>query len=142
MRERDEDEPDHPGHPERPEGRHLDRARVRELLADEPHGAHSGGVGAAHAVGVVVGVVDPHLQGEGDEKGQHGIPQPARPASWAAAVPMTTGATAAGRVRGRAPAIHWFAVAMAQEGPFYSPLRKSGSSSGPRGRGGAFRWAC
>src|SRR6476646_2267443 len=30
----------------------------------------------------------------------------------AAAVPATTGAMAAGRVRGRAPAIHWFRVAI------------------------------
>src|SRR6478609_10670163 len=36
----------------------------------------------------------------------------ARPTRWAAAVPSTTGATAAGRVRGRAPATHWEREAM------------------------------
>src|SRR5690349_24606318 len=36
----------------------------------------------------------------------------ARPSRWAAAVPRTTGATAAGRVRGRAPATHWDREAM------------------------------
>ena len=79
VREGDQDDPDHPGARERPEGGELDRARLREPLSDEPHRTDPGGVGAANPVGVVVGVVDADLEGEGDEQRQRGIPEPGVP---------------------------------------------------------------
>ena len=48
----------------------LDVAGRREPLADQPHRPDPGLVGAPDAVGVVVGVVHPDLQGEGDDEGE------------------------------------------------------------------------
>ena len=60
------------GDAERQEGRRPDRRGPRQPRTGEPQRAHPVGVGAADAVGVVVGVVDPHLQCEGDQQGQQG----------------------------------------------------------------------
>ena len=48
----------------------LDVAGRREPLADQAHRADPGLVGAADAVGVVVGVVHPDLQRQGDDEGE------------------------------------------------------------------------
>ena len=52
----------------------LHRARGRGPGADEPHRADPVGVGAADAVGVVVGVVDRHLQRQADHQGEQRLP--------------------------------------------------------------------
>ena len=57
-------------HAEGGEGGGLHGARGRRSRADEPHRADPVGVGAADAVGVVVGVVDADLQGEADHQGE------------------------------------------------------------------------
>ena len=65
------------------------------------------------AVGVVVGVVDRDLQRERDDEREQRRDPGRKPSSAAAApVPTSTGATAAGSVRGRAPASHWAGVAI------------------------------
>ena len=84
----------------------------------QPDRAHPGVVGAPDAVGVVVGEVGADLDGQGHhQRAQRAPPRAStrrpsgpsagRPArwlqGWAAAVPTSTGTTAAGRVRGRAP---------------------------------------
>ena len=101
------------GDREREPGRDEHLAGRRGAGADEPHRAHPVGVGAAPAVGVVVGVVDRHLQGEGDderqERGQRAEALRARP-------PRRCRRERARRPRagscGRAPASHWAAVAI------------------------------
>ena len=82
--------------------------RRRQSGRGEPHRTLAVLVGAAHAVGVVVRVVDADLQRErDDERGprtRHQITPSA--SATAAAVPTSTGATAAPNVRGRAPCTH------------------------------------
>ena len=76
-------------------------ARGGRAGADQPHRADPVGVGAAHAVGVVVGVVDRRPAAPA-RRPARAAPAPGRKPSSAAAapVPTSTGATAAGRVRG------------------------------------------
>ena len=58
------------GDPEAGEGGPLHRAGLGHPGADQAQRAHPDGVGAAHPVGVVVGVVDPDLQGQADQQGE------------------------------------------------------------------------
>ena len=60
--------------PERRERRRLHRARRRDPGADQSHRADPVGVGAADAVGVVVGVVDADLQREAHHESEQGLP--------------------------------------------------------------------
>ena len=79
---------------------------VGEPGADQPHRADPVGVGAADAVGVVVGVVDADLQREPHHESEQRLPPDRVAVVRRHAVPASTGATAAGKVRGRAPATH------------------------------------
>ena len=116
------------------EGRDLDRPGAASRWPTSRTGPDPLVVGAADAVGVVVGVVDPDLQGQGHDEGEHGI----RPDD----VTGLVGGTGAdedggdgGGQRARAGALD----PLGQGGhgvlgaSFYSLRRKSGSSSGPRG---------
>ena len=69
------------------EGRDLDRSWLGHPGTDQPQRAHPVGVGAAYPVGVVVGVVDPDLQGQADGQGEQGLDrrEPAGPAGYPAA---------------------------------------------------------
>ena len=62
------------GDTERQERGALHGPGRRRTRADEPHRADPVGVGAADAVGVVVGVVHADLQGEGDHEGEQRLP--------------------------------------------------------------------
>ena len=103
------------GHRGHPEGGERGGAAPRPgggAGADEPHRADPVVVGAADAVGVVVGVVDAHLQRQRDHRASSAFHRTTAPsASAATPMPASTGASAAGRVRGRAPATHCAGVA-------------------------------
>ena len=60
------------GQPEADERGALHRGRLGQAGADQSQRADPDRVGAADAVGVVVGVVDAHLQGHADHQGQGG----------------------------------------------------------------------
>ena len=96
------------GDAERRERGPLHRDWLGQPAGDEPHRADAHVVGAAHAVAVVVGVVDADLQARlttsaGPTRHHTGDGPPT-----AAPAPTATGTTAAGSVRGRAPRIHRF----------------------------------
>ena len=62
--------PDEGGEPEERERHELDVVGVGEVLADEPHRADPVAVGAADAVGVVVGVVHADLEADRHDERQ------------------------------------------------------------------------
>ena len=99
------------GDPEADERGPLHRGRLGQAGADQSQRADPDRVGAADAVGVVVGVVHADLQGHADHQGQDsGDRQETPPSKKARPLAAITGDRAAGSVRGRAPASHWVGV--------------------------------
>ena len=76
-----QDEPGDGRNREGQEGRSLHRRRRRQPGSDEAHRSDPHSIGPAHAVGVVVGVVDPDLQRQADDEGQQRSPPRDRPVS-------------------------------------------------------------
>ena len=87
------------------EGRVAHPRRGDELRRRQAKRTDAHGVGAADAVGVVVGVVRAHLQRERHEETERELPQPIVRGR-TSATPTTTGTMAAGNVRGRAASSH------------------------------------
>ena len=102
--DRDQVDPGQHGDPERDVGRDEHLARRDEPARGDPHRAEPVlGVGAAARVGVVVGEVRPDLdEDRAEQRGDEAQRVEACPRVPASAVPTSTGATAAGSVRGRA----------------------------------------
>jgi hypothetical protein len=109
----------------------LDVRRGGQALADEPHRADPGLVGAADAVGVVVRVVHPDLQREGDEEGEDRQRQVGAPEQVRGSGSEDDGGDGGGQ-GARAGTSH--PLVQGCHGGVQRSLRKSGSSSGPRGR--------
>ena len=102
-----------------------------EPLADEPHRPDPRLVGAADAVGVVVGVVDADLEGQCDEQGedrQGRVGTPEQVGGGGAEDDGGDGGGQGARARAGDP------LGQGGHGWGQRSLRKSGSSSGPRGR--------